>query len=51
MNGRRIVDQGEVEVRVAASSSDIREVLHLRLAGPRREVRADRVLSPTIDVV
>jgi len=51
MNDRRIVDQGEVELRVAASSSDIREVLHLRLAGPRREVGTDRVLSPDVEVV
>ena len=48
--GRRIVDQGEVELRVAASSSDIRQVIALRLAGRRREVGPDRVLAPLVEV-
>jgi beta-xylosidase len=50
MSGRRIVDQGEVELRVAASSQDIRQVLRLRMAGRRREVGADRVLLPDVEV-
>ena len=49
-DGRRIVDQGEVELRVAASSADIRQILQLRLAGRRREVGADRVLLPDVEV-
>ena len=49
-DGRRIVDQGEVELRVAASSADVRQVLQLRLAGRRREVGADRVLLPDVEV-
>ena len=48
--GRRIVDQGAVELRVAASSADIRQVLSLRLAGRRRETGADRVLAPTVEI-
>jgi beta-glucosidase len=50
MAGRRIVDQGAMELRIAASSADVREVLQLRLAGRRREVGADRVLEPQIEV-
>ena len=48
--GRRIVDPGAVELRVGASSADIRDVLGLRLTGPRRYVGVDRVLQPTIDI-
>ena len=48
--GRRIVDPGDVELRVGASSADIRDVLALRLTGPRRHVGADRVLQPTIEI-
>jgi beta-xylosidase len=51
LDGRRIVDQGEVELRVAASSADIRQVIRLRMAGRRREVGADRILSPSIEVI
>ncbi len=48
--GRRVVDPGTVELHVGASSSDIREVLPLTLAGPRRTVGFDRVLEPTVVV-
>ncbi len=48
--GRRIVDPGAVQLWVGASSADIRDVLGLRLTGPRRFVGADRVLQPTIDI-
>ncbi len=37
-SGERIVDPGEVALRVGASSSDIRATLALRLSGPRRVV-------------
>jgi len=50
LDGRRIVDQGEVELRVSASSADVRQVLRLRLAGIRREVGAHRVLLPDVEV-
>ncbi|WP_243057556.1 glycoside hydrolase family 3 N-terminal domain-containing protein [Nocardioides sp. SR21] len=47
----RIVEPGEVELRVGASSADIRAVLTLDLVGPGREVGTDRVLEPTVSVV
>lgn len=43
---RRIVEPGDVELWVGASSTDIRETLRLVLDGERREVGADRVLDP-----
>jgi beta-xylosidase len=46
--GRRIVDAGDVELRVAASSGDIRTVLPLRMTGARREVGVDRVLQAEV---
>jgi beta-xylosidase len=46
--GRRQVDPGSVELRVGACSADIRMSLPLTMVGARREVRADRVLHPTI---
>jgi beta-glucosidase len=47
----RIVEPGEVELWVGASSADIRAVLALDLVGPGREVGTDRVLEPTVTVV
>jgi beta-glucosidase len=47
-SGRRQVDPGEVELRIGASSSDIRATLRFTLTGPRREVGFDRVLEPQI---
>lgn len=44
--GARIVEPGEVELRVGASSADVREVLRLTLGGSRRTVGADRRLHP-----
>ena len=49
--GRRQVDPGEVELRIGASSSDIRAVLRSTMDGPRREVGADRVLLPEITLL
>jgi beta-glucosidase len=48
--GRRLVDPGEVELRIGASSADIRGCLRLRLTGPRRTVGADRVLYPEVSL-
>jgi beta-xylosidase len=45
-SGHRQVDPGEVELRVGASSADIRETIRLTLEGPRREVGFDRVMVP-----
>jgi beta-xylosidase len=49
--GRRQVDPGEVELRVGASSTDIRQVIGLTMTGPRRPAGPDRVLVPEITVV
>lgn len=46
----RIVEPGEVSLRVGASSADIRSVLRLRLTGPRRVVGYDRRRSPEIAI-
>jgi beta-xylosidase len=45
VSGRRQVDPGAVELRVGASSADIRATLPFTLAGPRREVGFDRVMT------
>ena len=49
--GQRIVDPGEVELWVGASSTDIRATLPVRLTGPRREVGFDRRLQPEVTFV
>lgn len=46
----RVVEPGAVELRVGASSSDIRAVVPLELVGPTREVGADRALEPVVTV-
>ena len=46
----RIVEPGEVELWVGASSTDIREVLALELVGPSRAVGVERALEPTVTV-
>jgi beta-xylosidase len=48
--GDRQVDPGQVELRVGASSADIRATLELTLTGPRRTVGFSRVLHPEITV-
>jgi beta-glucosidase len=47
-DGIRIVDAGDVELRVGASSADIRAVLRFVLDGPRREVGFDRTLTAVV---
>jgi beta-xylosidase len=44
-SGSRQVEPGEIELRVGASSGDIRATVGFTLAGPRREVGFDRVLT------
>jgi beta-xylosidase len=48
--GRRQVDPGAVELRIGASSADIRTIVPLTLTGPRREVGFDRVMQPTVTI-
>jgi beta-xylosidase len=50
-SGRRQVDPGEVELRIGASSADIRAAFRCMLTGPRREVGFDRVLEPVITLL
>jgi beta-glucosidase len=45
-DGTRIVEPGEVELRVGASSADVREALPFTLTGGRRTVGFDRRLHP-----
>jgi beta-glucosidase len=49
-SGVRIVEPGRIDLRVGASSGDIRQVLELSLVGARREVGFDRALAPEIVV-
>lgn len=46
VGGRRIVEPGELELRLSASSAahDVRHTVRLRLTGPERTVGPDRVL-------
>ena len=46
----RIVEPGQVELWVGASSTDIREVLPLDLVGPTRVVGVERALEPAVEV-
>lgn len=49
-DGRRLVDTGDVELHVGASSVDIRETVAVRLVGERRLVGFERVLTPEVTV-
>lgn len=49
-DGRRRIDPGAVELRVGASSADIRATLPLAMVGSSRIVGADRALHPTITI-
>ncbi|GAA4563940.1 beta-xylosidase/alpha-l-arabinosidase [Planotetraspora kaengkrachanensis] len=46
--GRRQVDPGVVELRIGASSADIRETVSVTMTGPRRHVGFDRVMEATV---
>lgn len=48
--GVRQVDPGQVELRVGASSADIRKTLQATMTGPRRQVGFDRVMTATATV-
>ncbi|GGJ70136.1 glycoside hydrolase family 3 N-terminal domain-containing protein [Streptomyces brasiliensis] len=49
-DGRRRVDDGEVELRVGASSADVRARLRVTMAGPVREVGFERVMEAAVAV-
>ena len=46
----RLVEPGSVELRVGASSGDIRAVVPVELVGPVRQVGVDRALEPHITI-
>ena len=48
--GRRVVEPGAVELRVARSSADVVEVLHLQVVGEERELGPDRRLVSDVTV-
>ncbi|MER6243190.1 glycoside hydrolase family 3 N-terminal domain-containing protein [Streptomyces griseorubiginosus] len=48
--GRRIVEPGDLELRLAASSAEARHTTRLRLTGPVRELRPDRRLRCETEV-
>ena len=50
-SGRRQVDPGDVELRIGASSADIRAAIPVTLTGPLQEVGFDRVLQPTVTLL
>jgi beta-glucosidase len=48
--GRRIVEPGDIELRMGASSADIRETVRFTLTGPRRGVGFDRHVEPEVSI-
>ncbi|GGR97507.1 beta-glucosidase [Streptomyces humidus] len=50
LDGRRIVEPGALELRLGASSADVREVARVRLTGPAREVGVERRLHCDVEV-
>ncbi|GAB3144767.1 glycoside hydrolase family 3 N-terminal domain-containing protein [Amycolatopsis stemonae] len=44
--GRRLVEPGDVELRVGTSSEQVVATLHCTLTGPRREIGFERVMTP-----
>ncbi|MFF3203092.1 glycoside hydrolase family 3 N-terminal domain-containing protein [Streptomyces sp. NPDC002962] len=49
--GRRVVEPGDLELRLGTSSGQVREVARVRLTGPVREVGAERRLRCEADVL
>jgi beta-glucosidase len=50
IRGRRVVEPGDVELRLGCSSGDVRSVLPLRLVGAQREVGHERRLQSLVSV-
>ncbi|SDN03645.1 beta-xylosidase [Streptomyces sp. cf386] len=49
-SGRRVVEPGALELRLAASSADVRHTARLKLTGPVRELGTDRRLRCDAEV-
>ncbi|KUL46181.1 glycoside hydrolase family 3 N-terminal domain-containing protein [Streptomyces regalis] len=49
-SGRRVVEPGVLELRLAASSADVRHTARLKLSGPVRELGTDRRLRCEAEV-
>ncbi|MGI5184769.1 beta-glucosidase [Dactylosporangium sp. CA-152071] len=49
-DGRRLVEPGDVELRVARSSEDVHATVRIPVVGPRRVVGHDRHLHPRVTV-
>ncbi|MEH0576348.1 glycoside hydrolase family 3 N-terminal domain-containing protein [Streptomyces sp. B21-108] len=49
--GKRVVEPGALELRLGASSAEVREVARLRLTGPVREVGTERRLHCDVEVL
>ncbi|MET9969947.1 glycoside hydrolase family 3 N-terminal domain-containing protein, partial [Streptomyces sp. NPDC006356] len=49
-SGRRVVEPGILELRLAASSTDVHHTARLELAGPARELGPDRRLRCEVEV-
>jgi beta-xylosidase len=49
-NGRRVVEPGELELRLSASSADVRHRVRLRLVGDERTVGHQRQLTAEVTI-
>ncbi|MFF5228892.1 beta-glucosidase [Dactylosporangium sp. NPDC000521] len=49
-DGRRLVEPGDVELRVARSSDDVHAAVRIPVVGPRRTVGPDRHLQPRVSI-
>lgn len=50
LDGRRIVEPGELELRLGASSTDIRDTVRVHLVGPERAVGHDRRMTTEVSI-
>ena len=48
VQGKKVVEPGELELRIGTSSGDIREVVKVHLTGPIREVDGTRALTSVV---
>jgi beta-xylosidase len=50
LSGKRIIEPGEVELRIAASSSDVRQTFAATVSGPEREIEPSEESDVSITV-